>query len=506
MNTQGLENQTILEMKGITKSFPGVLACDHVDFSVKKGEVHALLGENGAGKSTLIKILSGSQPPTSGEIWYDGKKLGKYSPLDAIRMGISVIYQELNLFPEMMVYENIFFGKEIKKGLSIDVNAMIEETKKVFERLGLNVNPRAIVKNLSIAEQQMTEIARAVTNDVKLIVMDEPSATLTTKELEQLFKLIHKLKEEGSSIIYISHRMEEIFMLADRATIMRDGKYIATKNVSETSREELIQLMVGRTITNDYPYEPCKSEEIVLEAKDICSDKVRNVSFTLKKGEILGFAGLVGAGRTEVARALFGADKYVGDIYVKNKKVNIKNPLDAVENGIVLLPEDRKQQGLLLHQSIEFNVMFSVLKKYAKAKFVLDEKKCADITTEYIKKLRIKTPSMKQHSGNLSGGNQQKVVLAKWLATESDIIIFDEPTRGIDVGAKKEIYDLMAELKKQEKSIIMISSELPEVIGMSDRVIVMCEGRITGEVAREELTQERILGIASGEEVRKHEK
>ena len=506
MNSQNNEQQALLVMKGITKSFPGVLACDNVDFSVNKGEVHALIGENGAGKSTLIKVLSGSQPASSGEIWYDGRTLGQYSPLEAMKIGISVIYQEFNLFPEMMVYENIFFGKEKTAGGMVDVKAMVESARNTFQKLGMGIDPKALVKNLSIAEQQMTEIAKAVTNEVKLIVMDEPSATLTNKELEHLFTLIRKLREEGTSIIYISHRMEEIFEIADRVTVMRDGKCVATKQVSQSSRDELIRLMVGRAITSEYPYEPGISDELALEVTNLCSDKVRNASLTVKKGEVVGIAGLVGAGRTELARALFGADRAVGEIKVNGRPVRIRSPKDAIAAGIVLLPEDRKQHGLLLRQTILDNVTFTVLGRYAKLGFWVDDKRCEAVTKKYIDVLRIKTPSLKQTAGNLSGGNQQKVVLAKWLATESNILIFDEPTRGIDVGAKREIYEIIADLKRQGKSIIMISSELPEIIGMSDRVYVMYRGHVAGELQRSEISQEHVLKIAVGEEGKLHER
>ncbi|MEA4854083.1 MAG: sugar ABC transporter ATP-binding protein [Christensenella sp.] len=498
-------NKYLLEMRGITKLFPGVVACNDVTLQVKKGEIHALIGENGAGKSTLIKILSGSQKCDAGEIIFDGNTYREYLPSKAIEMGISVIYQEFNLFPSLTVYENIFFGKEIRSGIFIKPKEMIEKTKKIFGELKMQVDPCARVADLSVAQQQMTEIAKAVANEAKLIVMDEPSATLTNKELEHLFELMKRLKERGTAIVYISHRMEEIFEICDCVTVMRDGEYITKRNVEDTNRAQLITDMVGREINIDYPYESCKNDEIVLEVKNMYSSKVKNINFNLRKGEVLGLTGLVGAGRTELARALFGADKAAGIIKRNGKKVSIRSPRDAIRAGIVLLPEDRKAQGLLLNQNLQFNMSFSVLDKIAKAGLVIDKKADAGISEEYIRSLRVKTPSKEQLAKNLSGGNQQKVVIGKWLATDSDVIIFDEPTRGIDVGAKHEIYTIINNLKRQGKSIIMISSELPEVIGMSDRALVMYDGKIVGELNKEEMSQERILKVAAGEEERVNE-
>jgi len=486
----------ILEMKGITKLYPGVIALEDVDFTLKKGEVHALVGENGAGKSTLIKILSGSTSCDHGKIIYDGNEYTEYSPNDALNMGISVIYQEFNLVPMMTVEENIFFGKEIKKGIFSDRTEMIRRTNEVLEKLGININPNAQIKTLSIAYQQLIEIARAIINEAKIIVMDEPSATLTNKELQALFELIKTLKGEGTSIIYISHRLEEIFEIADRVTVLRDGKYIGTKPVSETDKAELVKMMVSRELTEVFPYTHKVHDETVLEVKDLFNENVADASFSLKKGEILGIFGLIGAGRTELARMIFGADHHLGEIYVNGEKAAISSPADAISFGISLLPEDRKAQGLLLNMGLDFNLTMQILKSLTKRGFLSDSEE-QKVVDEYVKTMDIKTPSNKQIVRNLSGGNQQKVVIAKWMANNSEIIIIDEPTRGIDVGAKAEIYSLMDSIAANGKSIIMISSELPELIGMCDRVIVMHDGEIVSEVVREELEQERLLVMAS---------
>ncbi len=488
--------ENILEMKGITKMYPGVVALEDVNFTLKKGEVHALIGENGAGKSTLIKILAGAVKSDAGSIVFDGKEYRHYTPHEAIDMGISVIYQEFNLVPLMSIEENLFFGKEIKKGIFSDKAEMMKRSKEIFKQLDMDVDPSTQVKDLTVAYQQLTEIAKAILNQAKIIVMDEPSATLTNRELEALFALIRRLKANGTAIIFISHRLEEIFEIADTVTVFRDGHYIDTKPIAEMDKEKLIRMMVGRELTGTYPHNRKVHDEVVLEVKDLYNQHVKGASFSLKKGEILGITGLVGAGRTELVRMIFGADEHLGDMYVKGKKVKIKSPADAIRYGISLLPEDRKSQGLLLNMGIDFNLSMIVLKSLSKKGFISGEEE-QKVVNEYIKKISIKTPSSKQLVRNLSGGNQQKVVLAKWMATKSDIIIIDEPTRGIDVGAKAEIYELMDQLAMAGKSIIMISSELPELIGMSDRAIVMHEGEIVGEVLRDELEQEKVLTMAS---------
>lgn len=493
--------ENILEMRQITKLYPGVVALDHVDFSLAKGEVHAIVGENGAGKSTLIKILAGATDYNEGSIFYDGELRNKYNPHEALNMGISVIYQEFNLINNMTIEENIFFGREVRKngGKSrfLDKKEMYRRTKEVFDKLGLEIDPKAEVSSLNIGHQQLAEIAKAVAYDAKIIVMDEPSATLTNNELELLFKLIDKLKKEGTSIIYISHRMEEIFSIADRVTVLRDGKYIKTMDVKDTSTEELIKLMVGRELGGQYPARTSTAGETVLEAKNLKNSKVDDVSFYLKKGEILGLSGLVGAGRTEVGRIIAGADPYTGEIILNGKTIKLKSPKDAIRLGIALLPEDRKTQGVILRMPVDLNTSMAALDKISDGPW-MDFKKEKELVEDYVRLLKIKTPSIKRMTGNLSGGNQQKVILAKWLASQVDIFIFDEPTRGIDVGAKKEVYELMSELVAQGKSIIMISSELPELIGMSDRAYVMYSGRIVAELSKEELDQERIITLASG--------
>jgi len=488
----------LLEMKGITKIYPGVVALDRVDFSVERGEVHALLGENGAGKSTLIKILAGAVQRDEGEIWFDGKSYEQYSPNDAIQMGISVIYQEFNLVSKMSIEENVFFGKENHKGIFLDRNAMIKRTREVLKPLGANIDPREKVSNLNVAYQQLVEIAKAILNKTKLIVMDEPSAALCTHELEILFDLIRQFKKEGTSVIYISHRLEEVFEIADRVTVFRDGKFVDTKKVSQTNKDELIHLMVGRKLSGDYPKNDQKRKDVVLEVKGVTNLKLHNISFKLHRNEILGITGLTGAGQTDLVRAIFGADSYLGEILVNGKKAEIHSPQDAIRYGISYLPEDRKRDGILLEMSVRFNMSIASLKKYASRGFVNPARENQAVG-KYVDAIRIKTPSFEQKTKNLSGGNQQKVILGKWLACAADIIIFDEPTRGIDVGAKQEIYTLMNKLVHEGKSIIIVSSELPELIGMSDRALVMYNGKITAELDKQELSQEVILSKASSE-------
>lgn len=491
-------SENLLEMREITKIYPGVIALDKAGFSVKKGEVHALLGENGAGKSTLIKILAGAVQPDGGTISLEGRELGRYTPHEAIDMGISVIYQEFNLVDKMTVEENIFFGKELRNGAFLDQKSMLKQSRDVLETVNCDIDPRTRVSDLSVAYQQMVEIAKAVMNRAKIIVMDEPSAALSNRELETLFSLIRKFKSEGTSVIYISHRMEEIFEIADRVTVFRDGKYVDTRLTRETDKNELIKLMVGRSLSDDYPKNEHPGDKVLLKAVGITNHKLKNISFELRENEILGITGLVGAGRTELVRAIFGADEYLGEIYLKGEKVSIKSPWDAIAHGMSFLPEDRKQQGVLLEMSVKFNISIASMKKISDRGF-LSTREESTLVDEYIQAINIKTPNVEQKAKNLSGGNQQKMILAKWLVCDSDIIIFDEPTRGIDVGAKQEIYQLMNRLVSQGKSIIIVSSELPELIGMSDRVLVMHEGSVTGVFDRSEVTQELILEKASAE-------
>lgn len=491
-------SDNLLEMKGITKFYPGVVALDHVDFSVKPGEVHALLGENGAGKSTLIKILAGAEQRDEGEIWFDGQSYDRYSPHDAIEMGISVIYQEFNLVSKMTVEENIFLGKEYRNGIFTDKKAMLQKARQVIEPLGGDIDPKVKVSDLSVAYQQLVEISKAIINKSKIVVMDEPSAALSLNELEILFKLIRQFKSEGTSVIYISHRLEEVFEIADRVSVFRDGKYVATKQVAETNKDQLITLMVGRELSGDYPQNDQKSDDVILKVHGITNNKLKNISFELHRNEILGITGLVGAGRTELVRAIFGADPYLGDIYIKGEKVDIRSPQDAISHGISFLPEDRKRNGILLEMPVRFNMSIASIKKFARYGLV-NRVKENETVQKFVDAIQIKTPDLEQKAKNLSGGNQQKVILGKWLACDSDIIIFDEPTRGIDVGAKQEIYLLMNQLVREGKSIILVSSELPEIIGMSDRVLVIYEGAITAVLDKSELSQELILSKASSE-------
>ena len=491
-----MQNDYIIEMKDITKRYPGVVALDGIRLQVKKGEVHALLGENGAGKSTLIKTLAGAIHPDEGEILVEGKAYRYLEPRLAMELGIGVIYQEFNLIPYLTVANNIFLGNEPVKGTSIDEKTCIKECEKVFKRLGITLDPRAQVKTLSVAYQQLVEIAKAVSKNAKVLIMDEPTAALSGKEVDMLLDLVRKLRDEGISVIYISHRLEELFEVADRVTVLRDGQYIETLDVKDCTRPRLIASMVGREMGENYPQGKYGTEEVVLEARHLTNEKIKDVSFKLHKGEILGFGGLVGAGRTEVARAVFGADKYQGELYLNGEQVHIRCPGDAVKNGIAFITEDRKQQGLLMKLSIRENVTISYLGHMLRHGISLDLKREKQLVEEYRQQLNIKTPSIEQLVSNLSGGNQQKVVLAKWLLTNSKIIIFDEPTRGIDVGVKFEIYQIMRDLAKQGISIIMISSDMPELLGVSDRIVVMKEGRLVGELAGDEIQQENVMQYA----------
>ena len=487
--------EVVLSLKNITKRYPGVVALNNVSIDFIKGEVHALLGENGAGKSTLIKILSGAVRNDEGNIIIDEKEYKHMTPKISRGHGVEVIYQEYNLINTLSVAENICLGEKTE-GL-VNYKAIREKAKKIFDRFNIDINPDIKVRDLSPALQQLVEIAKAISKDAKVIVMDEPTAQLTLGEVENLYKIIEALKKNGVTIIYISHRLEEIFQVTDRVSIMRDGQYITTVNTKETNRKELISLMVGRALTESYPNRNCIKEEVAMEIKNVSGLKNSNVSFEIKKGEILGLAGLVGAGRTELVRVIFGADKKnSGEVFIDGKKVEINSPKQALKFGIGLIPEDRKNQGCFLRKSIKWNVVISNIKDISKNGIVNNEseQKQAD---EYKEKLRIKTPSVDQIVSNLSGGNQQKVVLAKVLATNSDIIIFDEPTRGIDIGARHEIYNIMNELVEDGKAIIMISSDMEELLGMSDRILVLCEGKISGEILKNDFSQNKILELAS---------
>lgn len=492
----------ILTMKGIDKSFPGVHALDHVNLEVKRGEVHALMGENGAGKSTLMKVLTGIYTKDSGSITYEGKEVEFHNTKEAQDAGVVIVHQELNMLGHLTVAQNIFIGREFKKGIRIDDKKMNEEAAKLFARLNIDIDPTETMSNLTVGKQQMCEIAKAISYDAKVIIFDEPSAALTEAEIEELFKIIRDLREKQLGIIYISHRMDEIKVITDRVTVMRDGTYVGTLITEECTKNDIINMMVGRVIYEDPKQESAVPEDapVVLEVKNLNAGKmVQNVSFQLRKGEILGFSGLMGAGRTETARAIFGADpKQSGEIFINGKKVEIHTPEDAVANGIGYLSEDRKRYGIVVQKSIVENTTLACLGNFLKGIFI-DKKKEANVAEEYVKSLATKTPSVDQLVVNLSGGNQQKVVIAKWLAKDCEILIFDEPTRGIDVGAKNEIYKLMNKLASEGKSIIMISSEMTEILRMSDRIVVMCEGKITGEIDIADATQENIMNLATRE-------
>jgi len=497
------EVRPVLEMQSISKSYPGVTALSAVDFSVLPGEVHALVGENGAGKSTLMKILAGADTKDAGRIAIDGAEVHISSPQEAMSLGVSIIYQEFNLVPYMNAAENIFLGREPASSVPgvIDFRKMYADAEAIISELGVALDVRAPINTLSVAQQQMVEIAKATSRKSRIIAMDEPSATLTDHELENLFALMRRLKAEGVSIIYISHRLEEIFEIADRVTVLRDGELVETKNVSDTDRDDIIRMMVGRELKESIPKVAADHGDVALEVKVLTrAGALRNVSFAVKRGEILGLAGLVGAGRTEVARVIFGADPIdSGEIRVGGKSVNIKSPRHAISLGIGLVTEDRKALGLVLGMAVRENISLANLGVLSRLGFV-SRRREREVARKYVEDILIKTPSVEQAVQNLSGGNQQKVVLAKWLFTESSVLIFDEPTRGIDVGAKTEIYQLMNRLAANGVAIIMISSELPEVLGMSDRILVMHEGEIAGELSRDEATQERIMQLATGGE------
>ncbi|MEA2553782.1 MAG: ribose transport system ATP-binding protein [Fimbriimonadaceae bacterium] len=488
-------------MEGVVKSFPGVLALDGVTLEVLPGEVHALMGENGAGKSTLMKILAGAYQADSGTILIDGKPVHISSPREATKLGIGIIYQEFNLVPQLSIAENIFLGREPRGVLPgwLDEARMEREASALMANLGSNVDVRTPVSKLSVAMQQMVEIAKATSHKSRILVMDEPSATLTKHELENLYRLIRQLKAEGVSIIYISHRMDEVFSICDRITVLRDGKTVGTRPTSEVTPDELIRMMVGRTLEDNFPKVPAPFGDPVLEVSGLTTHGLlKSISFNVRAGEIVALAGLIGSGRTEIARCIFGADRYdSGEIRVQGQPLIAHGPRSAIKTGIGFVPEDRKGQGLILDLSVRENTSLAALPSLSRGGFVRrsSERKAV---SEYVQNLGVRTPGIEQKVKNLSGGNQQKVVLGKWLLTRSKLLILDEPTRGIDVGAKVEIYQLMNRLAAQGIGILMISSELPEVLGMADRILVMREGRLVGELSREEATQEMIGELAVG--------
>ncbi len=495
-----MANGYLLEMSHISKSFPGVKALDDMSFNLKPGEVHVLIGENGAGKSTLMKILAGAYTPDSGELLIEGKKVLRFSPSNAQKSGVGIIYQEFNLIPYLTVAENIFVDHMPKMaGLFVDKKAMHKKAAELLGSMAMHVDSHALASAIPVAQQQMVEVAKALTHDLKILIMDEPTAALSEREIDHLFEIVRSLKAQGIGIIYISHRLQEIPLIGDRITVLRDGKYVCTHNVDEIETDELVRLMVGREIKQLYKHTRQEPGEVVLKVEGLCSSKTKleNINLELRRGEIVGLAGLVGAGRTELARALFHVDAYDSGSVQLFGKESSKNalPSQVIQGGLSLLPEDRKQQGLSLILPISQNVVMASMDQLQPGGIVRAKKE-KEVVDRYIQDINIVTPSREQKAGNLSGGNQQKVVLAKWLCTEADIIIFDEPTRGIDIGAKGEIYVLMDQLVKQGKAILMISSELPEILGMSDRIYVMRNRRIVKEFEASQATQELIISYA----------
>lgn len=491
-----------LEMKGICKSFPGVKALDHVNLNLRPGTVHALMGENGAGKSTLMKCLFGIYKMDEGEVYLDGKKLDVANPDDALRKGLAMVHQELQPIPARSIAENMFCGRYPTKGIMVDAKRMNEEAAKWLKEVKLDFDPRTKLGELSISQMQSVEIAKAVSMNARVVILDEPTSSLTDNEVEALFKIIEDLKSRGVSLVYISHKMSEIKRIADDITIMRDGTYVGTWPAAEMSMDDIIAKMVGRELTALFPPKDNEPGEVLMEINNFSSIYPRsfqNVSFKLRRGEILGFGGLVGAQRTELMEAIFGIRNIVsGEVIKDGKKLKIKRPADAINRGIGLITEDRRGTGILGCLSIADNVSIASLRKYVQGGVKLNHKKIEDLVQDNVKKLSIKTPSSKTKIQSLSGGNQQKVIISRWLANDPDILIMDEPTRGIDVGAKYEIYQIMLDLAKQGKGIIMISSEMAELIGMSDRILVMCNGKITGEITeKDEMTQENIMQYAT---------
>ncbi len=492
-------NDIIVSMHDICKSFPGVKALDHVDFELRSGEVMALLGENGAGKSTLMKVLSGVYTRDSGDMEIQGKAYGNLTPKQAQAAGVAIIHQELNMCRHLTVAENMFLGREKVRGVVLNQREMEAEAAEVLGRLKIDISPRTVVGDLPISKQQMVEIAKALSMDARILIMDEPTSALTAREIEDLFRIIRDLRASDHGIVYISHRLEELQHIVDRVTIMRDGQYITTMNFADTTIDQIITHMVGREIKEKFPRVTCEKGKKIFEVKNLNAGRmVRNVSFSLYEGEIVGFAGLMGAGRTETTRAIFGIDpKESGQIVLDGREIKIHSPADAIRQGVVLAPEDRKKDGLCTKLSIRHNIALPNLDLLCNRLGVVSHSRENAMCDRAVKNLQIKTPSVDVDAANLSGGNQQKVVVGKWLARDSRVVIFDEPTRGIDVAAKVEIYHLMNQLKQQGIAVMFVSSELPEVLGIADRVIVMCDGQITGEVMARETTQNEILTLAT---------
>lgn len=491
--------QVVLEVKNVTKRFPGVLALSNVNFRLSKGKVHALMGENGAGKSTLMKIIAGIYQADEGDVFLHGEKVVFHTPKQALLHGISMIHQELSPILDMTIAENLFLGREFCKGKFVDYKKMNREASALLEKVGVDLSPNMLMKELSVSQMQMVEIAKALAYDAEIIIMDEPSATITEREIANLFRIIEDLKTDGRCIVYITHKMDEVFKVADEITVFRDGQYIGTYDTDEIDENQLVVKMVNRQLTEIYPERHNRPGEEILKVEKLSQGGVfENISFTLRKGEILGFSGLMGSGRTEVMNAIFGITQVTsGAIYINGEKIEKPNPRKVISKGIGYVTEDRKGNGLVLEMNVYDNTVLPSLDKFSGKLGVVNKKKASKVSENYKEKLAIKTPSMQQKVKQLSGGNQQKIVLAKWLIQNPDVIIFDEPTRGIDVGAKTEIYKLIAGLAEAGKAIIFISSEMPEILGMSDRIIVFYEGRQAGELTREEATQERIMMYAS---------
>lgn len=489
----------ILTLTKISKEFPGVKALCDVNFELRRGEVHALLGENGAGKSTLVKILSGAYDKDSGTIEFDGKEVEISSPKSSEQMGISIIYQELNLINRMSIAENVFLGRAPKKFGVIQWNKMNKDAKELFDRFDIDMDVTRVTRELSIAQQQIVEIIKAVSINAKVVIMDEPTSSLTENETKILFRIINSLKEKGIAIIFITHRLEEVFQIADRFTILRDGCYIATRDVKGTTKPELIKLMIGRELKQQFPQRNIQLGDVCFRAEHISDgNRVKDISFSVRKGEVLGFAGLVGAGRSDTMRLIFGADKKVsGEIFINDKKVTVNDPKEAVKKKIGFVSENRKEEGLFLALPLHNNLVTVAIDKITSFR-LLDFKKERIVSDRYVEELKISTPSINQKVVYLSGGNQQKVILAKWLLADPEVIILDEPTRGIDVGAKREIFEIINQLAAQGKAIILVSSEMEEILGVSDRIIVMHEGKISGEVEKANFSEQIVTEYAFG--------
>ena len=493
--------EDILRLRGINKAFPGVKALTDVDLTIRKGEVHALVGENGAGKSTLMKIISGAYKKDSGTVWFDGKEVENTTPKQSEQMGISIIYQELNLIERISVAENVFIGRYPLRGGLVQWGKMVKDAQALFDEYELKIDAKRLVRSLTMAQKQMVEIIKAVSINAKVIIMDEPTSSLTGKETESLFRIIEKLKANGVAVVFITHRLDEIFAICDRMTVLRDGHYVGEKNISEITKSEMIAMMIGRELTQQYPERHNEIGEVTLEVKNISDGgkHVDNVSFAAHRGEVLGFYGLVGAGRTETMRMVFGVDPRVGgQVFLHGKEINLKNPRDAIRHGIGFITENRRDEGLFLRSSVRVNTVMVALHKILKHGMI-SYKEEARVSQDYVDKLRTATPSINQKAMFLSGGNQQKVVLAKWLFSDSEVIIFDEPTRGIDVGARREIYQLINDLVAGGRTVVVVSSDMEEIMGISDRILVMYEGNIAGEVQKKDFSQSLITEYAVGE-------